>query len=797
MAGIPSGISTALVHLDAPISFIGDVGRIHATITSNVPLVWAATGTPIGNFIDNVSLDPGIPLELNLPHTDQAGFLDGSGNKMTGWYYRIEVTYERDGQTIPFPSRDFQILKGQTNVDLALIPGGKVTDPVVAPVGSVLSVGGHTGAVTLDKLGLDKVQNTPDLEKPVSKATAEALAKKADAEALAKKADASALAAKAPVDSPTFTGTVSGIGKSMVGLANVNNTADLDKPVSTATRAEVSRAISVSSSTRRGTAVPDVRNGFLFVTDSMTGKRKQITSGMQVLGGVPTVMGEGVLATINGVQRWVSPSGYPRPVDTDYTKASGWGSSTMQRLGVDIATMFSRYGTTYHHIAGSVGSFQISHIAAAIGIRPMLTQAFTIPAGTTPVTIVPTNLNESNNTAINVAWVGAFEGTGVSGNVQSSPGSSVWTFTRTTAGTAVNVPAGTPYIPSRAAEYQAGVTLLNPGKNTLTALTSEWTVERVIELTEEMFDFFSGAGRQVLVLGHFNDTNTPADSAVRDAIGRFNEHMRARYGGRFLDVSAYLTGSQVWTDTGITPTAADLAQQALGNKPPSLSDDNLHLTQVADEAVTTLIESKLRSLGWLNFVPPPPPLTEIADDFNREDGALGLTSVGSQPWKPTAGSSQMAVIGGNRMVNTESTIRRSVVVPPSGSQDYEVSARIAGIGSAPADKSMAICARVTSYNSYVYLSVRAHSGAEGASIWKQAGDSTLVQLGTANTSVKSAVGQVWKLRVQGNTLTAYVDGVQVITVTDASIPQSGDAGLLLSGGTSSACAWDDFSITKL
>ena len=44
------------------------------------------------------------------------------------------------------------------------------------------------------------------------------------------------LAAKAPLASPTFTGTVSGITKSMVGLGNVDNTSDANKPVSTATQ---------------------------------------------------------------------------------------------------------------------------------------------------------------------------------------------------------------------------------------------------------------------------------------------------------------------------------------------------------------------------------------------------------------------------------------------------------------------------------------------------------------------------------------------------------------------------------
>lgn len=44
------------------------------------------------------------------------------------------------------------------------------------------------------------------------------------------------LSSYAPLASPAFTGTVTGISKSMVGLADVDNTSDLDKPVSTATQ---------------------------------------------------------------------------------------------------------------------------------------------------------------------------------------------------------------------------------------------------------------------------------------------------------------------------------------------------------------------------------------------------------------------------------------------------------------------------------------------------------------------------------------------------------------------------------
>ena len=42
--------------------------------------------------------------------------------------------------------------------------------------------------------------------------------------------------AKAPINNPTFTGTVGGISKTMVGLGNVDNTSDAGKPISTATQ---------------------------------------------------------------------------------------------------------------------------------------------------------------------------------------------------------------------------------------------------------------------------------------------------------------------------------------------------------------------------------------------------------------------------------------------------------------------------------------------------------------------------------------------------------------------------------
>ena len=77
---------------------------------------------------------------------------------------------------------------------------------------------GTVAGITKTMVGLSNVDNTSDANKPVSTATQ------------------TALDLKANIASPTFTGTVSGITKTMVGLGNADNTSDADKPISTATQ---------------------------------------------------------------------------------------------------------------------------------------------------------------------------------------------------------------------------------------------------------------------------------------------------------------------------------------------------------------------------------------------------------------------------------------------------------------------------------------------------------------------------------------------------------------------------------
>jgi hypothetical protein len=61
------------------------------------------------------------------------------------------------------------------------------------------------------------------------------------------------LSLKAPIASPTFTGTVAGITKAMVGLGSVDNTTDANKPVSTATQTALDLKANIASPTFTGT----------------------------------------------------------------------------------------------------------------------------------------------------------------------------------------------------------------------------------------------------------------------------------------------------------------------------------------------------------------------------------------------------------------------------------------------------------------------------------------------------------------------------------------------------------------
>jgi hypothetical protein len=139
---------------------------------------------------------------------------------------------------------------GLGNVDNSSDLDKPISDATQTALDGKASLSGatFTGPVAgIDKsmVGLGNAENTADLDKPISTDTQAALDTKLSS--------STASTTYAPIASPTFTGTVAGIDKSMVGLANVDNTSDALKPISTDTQAALDLKAPLANPTFTGT----------------------------------------------------------------------------------------------------------------------------------------------------------------------------------------------------------------------------------------------------------------------------------------------------------------------------------------------------------------------------------------------------------------------------------------------------------------------------------------------------------------------------------------------------------------
>jgi hypothetical protein len=211
----------------------------------------------------------------------------------------------------------------------------------------------------------------------------------------------------ATLASPTFTGTVSGITKSMVGLGNADNTSDADKPVSTAQQTALDLKANIASPTFTGTVT--IPNGaalgtptsinlanatFPTLNQSTTGTASGSLINIQVLISgttyTPTAgTGKAIIHMVGGGGGGGGSSGsnsnvgaaagggsggylikYVSNISGTYTYAIGAagtaGANTGAAGGNGGNTTFTNGGTTYTAFGGTGGTGQTAGTALAI-----------------------------------------------------------------------------------------------------------------------------------------------------------------------------------------------------------------------------------------------------------------------------------------------------------------------------------------------------------------------------------------------------------------------------------------------
>lgn len=265
---------------------------------------------------------------------------------------------------------------------------------------------------------------------------------------------------------------------------------------------------------------------------------------------------------------------------TESTQGGGW-----------VAMLAAKTGR--NHVNRGVGGQRTDEIAARQGGVPAL---LTVAGGTIPESGSVT-VTASANLAARTTVPGTLAG--VSGsvkNITNADSTTTIIFERTAPGTAVPVPARTPFYPDDGVAYAGRTVTLWAHVNSVAAGHS---VPFIVTRYRAMVDYLTPRTKRVMVLEGIPGTGGTTGSAERARLDGVNNALAAAFPGYYLPVIAYLQSAAAFTAAGITRTADDDADIAAGIIPRSFRSDFLHLNAAGNTALAAHIHTTAQERGWL------------------------------------------------------------------------------------------------------------------------------------------------------------------------------------------------------
>lgn len=176
-----------------------------------------------------------------------------------------------------------------------------------------------------------------------------------------------------------------------------------------------------------------------------------------------------------------------------------------------------------------------------------------------------------------------------------------FSFTRTTPGSAIAIARPVLMRYDVSDQCRSRTAVFWAGRNGAWA-TSGLEVRERLDRMEGMIRHLRALDRRFVVLSeHIQsatvDYPTSDNTATANAIAEYNRQAYLRWGDRFIDTQAYLIEFGL-ADRGISPTADDTADIAIGRVPRSLRSDALHLNANGSSVVAALIRRRLTEKGW-------------------------------------------------------------------------------------------------------------------------------------------------------------------------------------------------------